>query len=72
MSVAIGLGSGVVYALGAAPGTIGGGTYGDLLWINVVGTIASFAAFVGAGWVWPGRRADSASPDRRDEARGVT
>lgn len=72
LSVAIGLGSGVVYALGAAPGTIGGGTYADLLWINVVGTIASFAAFVGAGWVWPGRRADSASPDRRDEARGVT
>ena len=68
LSVLIGLACGLAYALKLVPATIGGGSYGGLLWINVVGTIACFTAFVLAAVVVPARPAEQRQTEQNHTA----
>ena len=68
LSGLIGLACGLAYALKLVPATIGGGSYGGLLWINVVGTIACFTAFVLAAVVVPARPAEQRQTEQNHTA----
>lgn len=76
-SVGLGLLLGIGLAAGWIPGRIGEGSYGNLLFVNVVGVIACFAVFVAFAWVRPGPRGygvttdhSRASPRPRARLRG--
>ncbi len=52
-SVLLGLILGIGLALGWIPGQIGEGSYGNLLFVNVVGIVGCFAVFVGLAFLKP-------------------
>ena len=60
-SVICGMAFGLAYALNAIPFAIGDGTYGTLLTTNLVGTVASFALFALAAFLWPEKRHENIS-----------
>jgi len=52
-SVVLGLLFGLALSLRVFHGTVGAGKYGNLLWVNLVGIIACFAAYLLGAWFWP-------------------
>lgn len=67
-SVVLGLLLGIGLAVGWIPGSIGEGSYGNLLFVNVVGVISCFGVFIVLAWLQPARRAAAVVPEARAEA----
>ncbi len=67
-SVGIGLLLGLALAAGWEPGTIGEGAYGSLLFVNVLGVLACFSAYLGLAFVFPRKERKGDIPRRTPDA----
>lgn len=54
-SLLTGLACGVTLATKMIPFSVGAGNYGSLLWINIAGTIVSFAGYIALAYLFPNK-----------------